>query len=197
MSYKESITAAMTELARDPLVRFVGYGMTRGGAMGTLKGARPEQIVEMPVAENLMTGAAIGMALCGLRPVVYFERADFLFCAADAIVNHLDKLGTISKRIHHREHGGHGEKSSVASVVKSESEFSPGVILRVTIGNRNKPLFTGPTHTQNPARAFRALLEMPVRELIAGDDPRQVYQDAYEAMCAGRSTLIFEHKDLM
>lgn len=187
MNYKDAITSAMTDLARDPLVRFVGYGMTRGGAMGTLKGARPEQIVEMPCAENLMTGAAVGLALAGLRPVVYFERADFLFCAADAIINHLDKLGTISQR----------NGTDRTDGTNGRPEFSPGVILRVTIGNRNKPLFTGPTHTQNPARAFRALLEMPVRELIEGDDPRQVYQDAYEAMCAGRSTMIFEHKDLM
>jgi pyruvate/2-oxoglutarate/acetoin dehydrogenase E1 component len=175
MSYKQSISDAMTALAADPLVRFVGYGMRKGGAMGTLKGVRPEQIVEMPVAENLMTGAAIGMALTGLRPVVYFERADFLLCGADAIVNHLDKLAMISR-----------------------GEFRPGVIIRVTIGNRNKPLFTGPTHTQNFARAFRMMLQATtVRELIEGDDPRQFYQDAYEALTRGQSTMVFEHKDLM
>lgn len=172
MSYKESLTAAMTELGRDPLVRFYGYGMRKGGAMGTLKDVKPEQIVETPVAENLMVGLAIGAALTGLRPVVYFERADFLLCGADAIVNHLDKLATISR-----------------------GEFAPGVIIRVTVGNRSKPLFTGATHTQDFSEAFRHMVKMPVYCLHHESSAPVCYDAAYEDMKQGRSSLVFEYKD--
>src|SRR5579871_6790066 len=113
LTYKEALTAAMDQLALDPTVRFVGYGLLHGRAAGTLKNVPVAQIVETPVAENLMVGLAIGMSLRGLRPVVYIERMDFILNALDAIVNHLDKIGGMS----------HGQ-------------FNPAVILRVVVGNK-------------------------------------------------------------
>lgn len=172
MTYRESIARAMSQLTDDPLVRFVGYGLTTGRAMGTIP--RDAHVREMPVAENLMVGVATGMALTGLRPVVYIERADFLLCCADAIVNHTDKLHTMSR-----------------------GEFSAGVIFRVTVGNKRKPLFTGETHTQCFAEAFRSMLKMPVIELRDAEQIGCAYQDAHEAMTRGRSTMLFEQKDLM
>src|SRR5438477_13169810 len=126
MTYKEALTAAMDELARDPMIRFIGYGVSIGKAMGTLKNVPDSQLIEMPVAENLMVGFAIGLALKGLKPVVFIERFDFILNALDAVVNHLDKIGDISR-----------------------GEFRPTIILRVVVGNRQKPLFTGETHTQD------------------------------------------------
>ena len=43
-----------------------------------------------------MSGLAIGMCLEGFLPVIYFERHDFMLVAADAIVNHIDKIERIS-----------------------------------------------------------------------------------------------------
>jgi pyruvate/2-oxoglutarate/acetoin dehydrogenase E1 component len=172
VSYRESLAKAMSSLADDPLCRFVGYGLTTGRAMGTIP--RDAKCEEMPVAENLMTGVATGMALTGLRPVVYVERADFLLCAADAIVNHTDKLELMSR-----------------------GEFKCGVIIRVTVGNRRKPLFTGETHVQNFAEAFRSMLRMPVIELKDAEQIVTAYQDAHEAMKNGRSTMLIEFKDLL
>jgi pyruvate/2-oxoglutarate/acetoin dehydrogenase E1 component len=127
-SYKEELTASMESLAADPLVRFVGYGVRIGGrAQGTLKNVSDTQLIEMPVAENLMVGFAIGLALKGLKPVVFIERMDFILNALDAIVNHLDKIETISR-----------------------GEFKPTMILRIVVSEiRQKPLFTGETHTQD------------------------------------------------
>jgi pyruvate/2-oxoglutarate/acetoin dehydrogenase E1 component len=172
MTYRDALTSAMTALGADPLVRFYGYGLTKSKAMGTLRGVHECSLVETPVAENLMVGLATGAALAGLRPVVYFERADFLLCAADAIVNHTDKLQLMSR-----------------------CEFATGVIFRVTVGNTNKPLFTGETHTQNFAEAFRSMLRMPVIELKDAEQIAVAYQDAHEAQTRGRSTMLFEFKD--
>jgi pyruvate dehydrogenase E1 component beta subunit len=97
MTYKESITASMDELAKDPDVCFIGYGIRYGKAMGTLKNVSESQLIETPVAENLMVGLAIGLSLRGKKPVVFIERADFLLNALDAIVNHLDKIELMSR----------------------------------------------------------------------------------------------------
>lgn len=172
MSYRDALTAAMKNLADDPRVKFYGYGLTTGRAMGTLpKTARVE---ETPVAENLMVGLATGAALTGVRPIVYIERADFLLCCADAIVNHTDKLELMSR-----------------------GEFKCGVIFRVTVGNVKKPLFTGETHTQNFAEAFRSMLRMPVIELRDVEQIVPAYQDAIEAQKNGRSTMLYEIKDML
>ena len=171
-TYNEELTDAMVELSKDERTMFVGYGLEDGRAMGTLpKWAR---IVETPVAESLMTGIALGLALQGFLPVVYFERADFLFCAADVIVNHLDQLRHLSR-----------------------GQFAPGVIIRVTVGNRTKPLFTGPTHTRNPAQAFRELLSMPVLEMTSPQHIRNCVRFAYSNAKMGQPTMLFEFKDLM
>jgi pyruvate/2-oxoglutarate/acetoin dehydrogenase E1 component len=175
MTYKEAITAEMTRIALDPLARFVGYGMHRNGAMGTLIGVKPEQIVETPVAENLMTGIACGLSLNGFVPVLYFERADFLMNAADAIVNHIDKMKVISR-----------------------GEFAPALIIRVTIGNRTKPLFTGETHTQDFAGAFAAMCpHMRIFRPTAPEEVMASYAEAAVSLLKRQSSFIFELKDLM
>src|SRR5215475_16028544 len=142
ISYKEQLTDAMDWLAGDPLVRFIGYGVSIGRAMGTLKNVPASHLIEMPVAENLMVDFAIGLSIKGLKPVVFFERFDFVPLAMAAI-NRLDTIGEIS----------HGE-------------FRPTAILRIVVGNRQKPLFTGRTHTQDFTVMLRAFVSFPVIQLM-------------------------------
>ena len=175
MTYKEALTQAMADLGNDPKVRFIGYGLLHGRAAGTLKYVRDEQIVETPVAENLMVGLAIGMSLAGLRPVVYIERMDFILNALDAIVNHLDKIAQMS----------HGE-------------FNPAIILRVVVGNKHKPLFTGATHTQDFTEAVRSMVGFDVARCTSAANILAQYRYAYSAMEAQRgSTMLVENKDLI
>lgn len=170
-SYKEELTAAMDALALDPAVRFVGYGISIGKAMGTLKNVPTSKLIEMPVAENLMVGFATGLALKGLKPVVFFERFDFILNALDAIVNHLDKIKTISR-----------------------GEFNPTMILRIVVGNREKPLFTGETHTQNFEEALKKLVTFPVVHLPSPFYVQPEYRIAH-AILSFQSTAIIEYKD--
>ncbi len=176
LSYKDELTKAMESLAQDPLVRFVGYGVKIGGrAGGTLKNVSDSQLIEMPVAENLMVGFAIGLSLKGLKPVVFIERFDFVLNAMDAIVNHLDKIESLS----------HGE-------------FRPAIILRIVIGNRAKPLFTGKTHTQDFTPALKSLVSFPVVGLHDASQIQREYTAAHDGL--GRlstSTALIELKDLM
>jgi len=170
-TYKESITSAMTELAKDPRVIFLGYGVTIGKAGGTLANVPESQLLETTVCENLMAGMAIGLSLMGRIPVVYFERFDFMLNAMDAIVNHLDKIETMS-----------------------QGEFKPKVIFRVVVGNTTKPLFTGETHTQDFSSSIRGMVSFPVWQLEFFDahEIGQVYKSAMET---NRSVMIVEQKD--
>lgn len=174
-SYREALTAAMSTLAQDPLSRFVGYGLLGGkGGNGTMKQIPNEKVVETTVAENLLIGIAHGLALTGLRCLALIERADFLANCLSAISHHLDCAKLISK-----------------------GEFSPCVIIRVVVGNSEKPLFTGYTHTRNFAPAMRALLRMPVYELRCAEEVEFGYERAIAEQREGvGSSMLFEFKDL-
>ena len=172
MSYKEEITKANTQLALDPKTRFIGYGLMKGRALGTLKFVPDTQIIETPVAENLMMGIAIGMALTGLKPVVFIERMDFLMNAMDALVNHLDKVKDISK-----------------------GEFDPKVIIRCIVGNKDKPLYTGATHVQNFGNALVEMLNnTSVYDLCDSKVVEGLYRIATER---AKNAIFIEYKDLM
>jgi hypothetical protein len=174
LDYKTELRLAMETLASDPLVRFVGYGVKIGGrALGTLKNVPDHQLIEMPVAENLMVGFAIGLSLKGLKPVVFIERFDFWWNASDAIVNHLDKINEISR-----------------------GEFNPTVILRIVVGNRRKPLFTGKTHTQDYSVSLRAAVSFPVGNLSDASFIRPAYHHAHDRLDIETCALV-EYKDLM
>jgi pyruvate/2-oxoglutarate/acetoin dehydrogenase E1 component len=92
MTYKENLIAKKADLALDPKVIFLGYNVKYGHQFnGTLVWVPQKQRIELPVAENLIMGVAMGMALEGYQPIVCIERIDFLWACADAIINHLDK----------------------------------------------------------------------------------------------------------
>jgi pyruvate dehydrogenase E1 component beta subunit len=50
-----------------------------------------ERAIDSPVSENATTGAAVGAALAGMRPIVFHPRMDFMLLAVDPIVNQAAK----------------------------------------------------------------------------------------------------------
>jgi pyruvate dehydrogenase E1 component beta subunit len=56
-------------------------------ATGLLDRFGPERIIDTPVSENAVTGAAVGAGLTGMRPIVVHPRMDFMFYAFDPIIN--------------------------------------------------------------------------------------------------------------
>ena len=172
ITYKEAIKQSMSMLAQDPLTRFVGYGLKVGRAAGSMADAKEEQIVETTVAENLLAGIGIGLALTGLKPVLFFERFDFVLNALDAIVNHLDAAEIISK-----------------------GEFRPTCILRIVVGNTQKPLYTGHTHTRDHSEALKRMVRFPVWRVKTPEEVLTAYDMAYKNLPL-HSTAIVEYKDL-
>lgn len=171
LSYKDAIAQSMMLLARDPLVRFCGYGLLKGKKGCGLGDVPDSKIAEFTVAEGLMTSAAIGMSLMGLKPVVLIERADFIWNAMDAIVNHLDACETISK-----------------------GEFRPTIILRIIIGNKHGPLYTGHTHTQDNSDALKRAVRFPVFKARTSEEILTAYEMAYKNL-SRHSMAIYEEKD--
>jgi acetoin:2,6-dichlorophenolindophenol oxidoreductase subunit beta len=85
-----------------------------GGIFGTTKGLvdvyGPERVVEMPVAENGLTGIAIGSALMGRRPIMTHQRIDFaLLC--------LEQLFNTAAKSHYVTNGAHRVPLTVRMVI--------------------------------------------------------------------------------
>jgi acetoin:2,6-dichlorophenolindophenol oxidoreductase subunit beta len=96
MSYLEAARLALAEeLRRDPAVWALGEDLGRGGVFGQYKGLAeefgPERIVDTPISEATIMGAAVGAALVGARPVVEMRFSDFALCAVDELVNQAAK----------------------------------------------------------------------------------------------------------
>lgn len=93
VSYVDAIREATDqEMARDPAVLVFGLDVDdpkaiQGTTRGLLDKYGPERVFGTPLSEDAMTGAAIGMALAGLRPVHVHIRMDFLMLAMNQLVN--------------------------------------------------------------------------------------------------------------
>jgi len=93
ITYLEAIKEALDEeMARDPSVFILGEDVgVYGGAFRVTEGFYEKygewRVLDTPLSESGFTGAAIGAALVGMRPVVEMQFADFISCAFDQLVN--------------------------------------------------------------------------------------------------------------
>ena len=98
MTYAQAaLTALRQEMERDPTIWVLGEDLgPEGGVAGQYAGLQQRfgkmRVVDTPISENTIMGAAIGAAMCGTRPVVELRYADFGICAADEIVNQAAKV---------------------------------------------------------------------------------------------------------
>jgi 2-oxoisovalerate dehydrogenase E1 component beta subunit len=92
VTYLEAISQALDEeMSRDERVFLMGEDIgAYGGAFkiteGFLKKYGDHRVLDTPLAESGIVGAAIGAAMMGLRPVVEMQFADFISCAFDQII---------------------------------------------------------------------------------------------------------------
>jgi acetoin:2,6-dichlorophenolindophenol oxidoreductase subunit beta len=88
--------AAWQLLNEDKSVFVIGEGVVDPkGAFGTTKDLHkefPEQVFDMPVSENGMTGVCVGAAAQGMRPILIHMRADFLLYSFDQLINNAAKF---------------------------------------------------------------------------------------------------------
>src|SRR5881392_4443043 len=98
VTYLEGIRQAMLEeMERDPNVFLLGEDIgAYGGAFkvteGMLEKFGADRVIDTPISESAIVGAAVGAALMGMRPVVEMQFMDFIACGFDQIVNMAAKI---------------------------------------------------------------------------------------------------------
>ena len=97
LTYLEAIRQAMEqEMERDRRVFILGedvgnYGGAFRVTQGFLEKFGPERIIDTPISETGLIGAAIGASLFGMRPIAELQFIDFIACGFNQIVNYAAK----------------------------------------------------------------------------------------------------------
>jgi pyruvate/2-oxoglutarate/acetoin dehydrogenase E1 component len=171
LKYFDELKRAMEMLAGDPRVVFMGQAVEYAGTAmsNTLKDVPKEQLLEMPVFEDTQMGMTLGLALAGYIPVSIYPRWNFLICATNQLVNHVDKITLMS-------------------------DYKPRIIIRTGIGSE-RPLHPQHQHVGDYTDAYRLLC--PNIDIIRLEEPRHVY-DAYCTAYLrqdGKATVLVEYGD--
>jgi acetoin:2,6-dichlorophenolindophenol oxidoreductase subunit beta len=97
LRFAKAINQALADAMRDdPAVVLFGEDVAAaGGPFGVTRGLLdafgPQRVLDAPISEAAIVGAAVGAALCGLKPVVEIMFMDFVTLAMDQIVNQAAK----------------------------------------------------------------------------------------------------------
>jgi pyruvate dehydrogenase E1 component beta subunit len=148
MTYRQAVHDTLrSEMRRDPDVFLIGeeIGIFEGSykiTAGLLAEFGERRVRDTPISEEGFTGAAIGAAMLGLRPVVELMTINFSLLALDQIVNHAAKI-----------YGMFGGQCSVPMVIR-------------TPGGGGQQL--GATHSQN-VELYYAF--MPGMKVVAPSTP--------------------------
>jgi pyruvate dehydrogenase E1 component beta subunit len=98
LTYREAIREALREeMRRDERVFLLGEDVADAGGvfkvtLGLLAEFGPSRVIDTPLSESAIMGAAVGASLMGMRPVAEIMFADFTTIAMDGLVNHAAKI---------------------------------------------------------------------------------------------------------
>ena len=171
MMYREALNRALIEeMERDPLVFVMGEGIAeRGGSYkvteGLLKKFGPERAIDTPLAEATFTGAGVGAALVGARPVVEILFVDFTTIPMDMIVNQAAKYEFMS--------GGQGR---VPMVLRTQGGAGNGIAAQ---------------HSQSLEAIF---YHIPGLKLVMPSSPYDAYGLLKSSIRDDHPVIFIEHK---
>jgi pyruvate dehydrogenase E1 component beta subunit len=171
MMYREALNRALfEEMRRDPTVFVLGENIgERGGSYqvtaGLLKEFGAVRVMDTPLAEATFTGAAVGAALTGTRPVVDILFVDFTTVCMDAIVNQAAKYEFMS--------GGQGE---VPMVLRTQGGAGNGIAAQ---------------HSQSLEAFF---YHIPGLKLVMPSTPHDAYGLLVSSIRDNQPTIFLEHK---
>jgi len=157
-------------MENDPKVLILGEGVTDPKAIfGTTSGALgrfPSRVVETPISENMVTGACLGMALEGLKPILVHARCEFIMLSMEHLVD------TIAKW----------------PLVHPEREFT--LVIRALVG---RGWGQGPNHSQAFHAMFA---HVPGLRVLYPVDPNKVEYWLHDALSKVGPTVILEPRRL-
>jgi pyruvate/2-oxoglutarate/acetoin dehydrogenase E1 component len=161
----------MTKLGEMDNTVFLGQQILFPGnpMSGTLIDVPKEKMIELPVMEDSQMGMSLGMAMAGKFVVTFYPRWDFLICAANQLVNHVDKIELMSN-----------------------GQWKPNMIIRVAKGSEI-PLNPGPQHRGNYFNEFQSITQtIKFFDCLTVDDIENAYNHAINE---GGITLINEYPE--
>jgi pyruvate dehydrogenase E1 component beta subunit len=172
MSYAQAACAALARAMRaDPRVVTLGEDVGRGGIFQQYKDLQREfggaRVIDTPISESTIMGAAVGMALAGLKPVVEMRVVDFALCAMDELVNQAAKARYMF--------GGQGRVPLVARM--------PGGIWSGSAAQHSQSLEAWFAH-------------VPGLVVVAPGTPQDNYALLGAAIASGDPVCYLEHKEL-
>ena len=173
LNYPEAIREAIEqEMSRDFSVILLGQGVDDpkrifGTTTGLVEKFGKERVFDTPLAEDGMTGVAIGAALGGLRPIHTHVRMDFVLLAMNQIINMASKM--------HYSFGG--------------SVYVP-LVIRAIIG---KSWGQGPQHSQS---IYPLLMNIPGLKIIAPSTPFDAKGGLISAIRDNNPVIFIEHRHL-
>lgn len=158
------------EMERDPSVILFGLGVddfkgTFGTTKGLLERFGPDRVSDTPLAEEAMTGVAIGAALAGLRPIHVHARMDYLLIGMNQLVNAAAKLRYMT--------GG---------------AVNVPIVVRATIG---RSWGQGPTHSQG---LHAMLMHVPGLKVAAPSTPYDAKGLLIESIRDDNPVVFVEHR---
>jgi pyruvate/2-oxoglutarate/acetoin dehydrogenase E1 component len=161
----------MTKLGEMDNTIFLGQQILFPGnpMSGTLINVPKEKMIELPVMEDSQRGMSLGMAMTGKFVITFYPRWDFLICAANQLVNHVDKIELMSN-----------------------GQWKPNMIIRVAKGSEI-PLNPGPQHRGNYLNEFQSITQtIKFFDCLTVDDIENAYNHAINE---GGITLINEYPE--
>jgi pyruvate/2-oxoglutarate/acetoin dehydrogenase E1 component len=173
MKYFDNLKKSMTLLGLNRKTIFIGQAVEyEGTAMTkTLVHVNKKKLLELPVAEEMQMGITLGLALDGFIPISIFPRWNFIMCAMNQLVNHLDKISSMSNK-----------------------KFKTKMIIRTSIGSK-RPL---DPHCQHVGDFTEVVKKMcPNLEVLRLNEPEIIIPSYKKALNRkdGKSTILVEYGD--
>jgi pyruvate/2-oxoglutarate/acetoin dehydrogenase E1 component len=171
ITFTEAIRMALFDsLKDDECVRVFGLGVADpkavfGTTVGLVEEFGSERVFDIPLSENAITGAAVGMAMAGLRPVMIHQRADFTFTSAEQIINQAAK-----------------------TFFTSGGKFPIPLVIRMIVG---RGWGQGPTHAQSPHALYASV---PGLKVVMPATPEDGYSMLYNAVRDPNPVIFIEHR---
>jgi pyruvate dehydrogenase E1 component beta subunit len=172
INFLQALNEAMAEeMRRDPKVFVLGEDVRLGAfgqTAGLVKEFGEERVWNTPIAENAITGVAMGAAMNGLRPVLELMFVDFAMLAMDQICNHLGQWRYITG-----------------------NQYSIPVTIRTAVGAGFR---MGYGHSQCLESQF---LQAPGLTLVVPSNPYDAKGLLKSAIRSDDPVIFFEHKKLI
>jgi pyruvate dehydrogenase E1 component beta subunit len=185
ITFLQALNEAMAEeMRRDPKVMVLGEDVQIGAfgqTSGLVKEFGSDRVLNTPIAENAITGLAMGAALNGMRPVLELMFCDFAMLAMDQICNHLGQWRYVTGNqysipITIRTAMGAGFRMAYGHSQSLESQFiqAPGLVLAVPSTSHDaKGLLKSAIRSEDPVIVFEH------KKLVLGGVEGEVPEEDY------------------